>query len=343
MARKKKILVTGGSGFVAKHIIRHLLDEGFDVAASLRDLSRASEVISALSSHVKDPEKLESRLEFVPLDLTSDAGWEEAMKNRGGLIHTASPFPMAPPKHEDDVILPAVDGTTRALNAALEAGVHRVVLTSSLLAIINRNLPAGRQHYTETDWTDVNSPLTSAYAKSKTLAEKAAWNIARANPNMKLTVINPGLVLGPALDSHTGTSLNLIKRMLSGKDPMVPRLGMTIADVRDVAQMHVRALQRPETAGNRYIGAERFMWMYEMALVLKAEYPERKIATRQAPDWVIRFLARFDPAIKGIVPNLGHEASVDTSAAAEDLGMEFIEARQAIRTSAAQLVKTGQV
>ena len=297
----------------------------------------------AIHAHVRDTENLDERLSFCVLDLNSDEGWDEALKNCAALMHTASPFPMSQPEDDDALIRPAVDGTTRALRAAQTAGVERVILTSSIVAIYNKRLAAGRSRYDETDWSESNSPMATAYSKSKTLAEKAAWAFVREHPEMKLTVINPGLVLGAPLDTKIGTSLKLISRLLAGKDPMVPNLGMAIVDVRDIALMHVRALQRPESSGARFIGAERFMWMKDIAAVLKTEYPDRKIATRLAPDWVIRIMGLFDKTIKGIIPLLGHEMPMDNTAAAEVLGIEFIEARQAIKTSASSLIRENLV
>jgi dihydroflavonol-4-reductase len=339
MSRRKKILVTGGSGFIAKHVILQLLNEGFEVRASVRSLDRSSEIMDAMVLHAKNTNDLEQRLTFCELDLTNDDGWNEALQNCQALMHTASPFPLEQPEDEDELIKPAVEGTLRALKAAQEAGVERVILTSSVASIYNKRLAAGRNRYDETDWSENNSPMATAYSKSKTLAEKAAWNFVRENSEVKLTTICPSLVLGPPLDGKIGSSLKVIVRLLSGKDPMVPNLGMAIVDVRDIAQMHVRALQRPESAGNRYIGSERFMWMRDIALVLKAEYPDRKIPLRVAPDWLMRLMGMFDKTIKGILPSLGHEMPLDNSAAAEVLGIEFIEARQAIRTSASSLIR----
>ncbi|MEM6620418.1 MAG: aldehyde reductase [Pseudomonadota bacterium] len=343
MARKKQVLVTGGSGFIAKHIILALLDEGLSVRASVRNEDRAADVRAAMNTHARDRETLDARLTFVELDLTRDEGWDAALDGCSALIHTASPFPMAQPEDEDELVRPAVDGTLRAMNAARDAGVTRVILTSSTVAVTGTRLPAGRHRYDENDWTDVHSAMTTPYAKSKTLAERAAWSFVREHPEMKLTSINPGLVLGPPLDSRIGTSLELIERLLAGKDPLVPRLGLPVVDVRDIAQMHVRALLRDESVGFRFVGAERFMWMTDLAKVLAAEYPDRRVPTRQAPDWLLRLFAIWDKSIKGILPTLGHETPVNSALAAEILGIEFIEARQAIRTSAASLFREGHV
>ncbi len=339
MSRKNTIFVTGGSGFIAKHIIRQLLDEGFAVRASVRSDTRADQLRMAMNAHVKETVDIDKMLNFVQLDLNSDAGWDDALNGVGALLHTASPFPMTQPKNEEAVIRPAVDGTLRALRAAQAAGIERVVLTSSVVAIAHKRLAAGRSRYNENDWSDMNSPQVTAYAKSKTLAEKAAWSFVREHPEVKLTTINPGLVLGPALDAYVGTSLQLIQRLLRGKDPMIPNFGFPVVDVRDVATIHVRALQRPESAGSRFIATERFLWMKDLAAILKMEYPQRKIPTRVAPDFLIKLLAMFDKPLKSIVPMLGVEQHFDNTAASEVLGMEFIEARQAVKTSAASLIR----
>jgi len=339
MSRKNTVLVTGGSGFIAKHIIRQLLDEGFIVRASVRSAQREDEVRRAVGKHVKESVDLVEKLSFVHLDLNSDDGWDDAMKGVSALMHTASPFPLSQPTNEEELIRPAVDGTLRALSAAQGAGVERVILTSSVVAIMHKRLAAGRSRYNENDWTDMNSPQTTAYAKSKTMAEKAAWSFVREHPEIKLTVINPGFVLGPALDANIGSSLKVIQRLLNGKDPMVPRFGFATVDVRDVATMHVRALQRPESAGARFIATERFIWMQDIALILKAEYPDRRIPTRLAPDFLIKMMGFFDKTLKSIVPLLGVECHLDNASASEVLGMEFIESRQAVKTSAASLIR----
>ena len=339
MARNNTVLVTGGSGFIAKHIIQQLLDEGFRVRASVRSKARESEIYSAMQEFTKNPENLENRLSFVHLDLNSDDGWDAALSGVMALMHTASPFPMVQPNNEEDIIRPAVDGTLRALKAALVAGVERVILTSSSVAIMNRHLPAGRQRFDENDWSDMHTPMATPYVKSKTMAEKAAWSFARENPEIKLTTINPGLVFGPSMDQHVSTSLQIVARFLRGKDPMVPRVGFPVVDVRDVAQMHVRALLRPESAGARFIGSERFMWMQDVATVLKSEFPDHKVATRVAPDWLIRFIAMFDKSLRGLVPFLGHETPLDNTAACEILGIEFIDARQAVKTAGASVLR----
>lgn len=337
----KTVFVTGATGFIAKHIVLQLLDAGYEVVGSTRSASRETELRDALAPHLDDRAALD-RFRVVALDLTQDEGWSEAMAGADALMHTASPFPMVQPKDENALIRPAVEGTRRALKAARDAGIDRVVLTSSVAAVSSSALPAGRAVYTEDDWTDIDHPTASAYIKSKTLAERAAWTFVEEEaPGLALTAINPSLVLGPPLDGNFGTSVQLIERLLSGKDPMLPKFGFNVVDVRDVAAMHVAALARPETAGRRYIGSDRFLSFIEIARVVKAAYPDRKIATREAPNVAMRLLALFDPSIRQILPSLGRRDEVSNERARAELGLSFRPAETSIRETADWLVARG--
>ncbi len=334
------VFVTGASGFIAKHIVVRLLNAGYKVVGSVRSLDRSGEVRDAVAPHLESGDDLDARLRFVALDLGSDDGWEAALEGSDVLMHTASPFPLVQPKNEDEVIRPAVDGALRALKAAKAAGIGRVVITSSTVSITNCALPDGRTAYDERDWTDVSQPDLTPYAKSKTLAEKAAWDfVEQEAPEIALTVINPAFVLGPPLDANYGTSVKVVERILRAKDPMLPQIGFSTVDVRDVAEMHVRALERPETIGKRYAGVDRFLWFHEIAEVLKAAHPDRKIVTRKEPGFVVRVLAVFDKAIRGILPDLGQRREVSNARAVADLGMEFIAVEEAVRASGAWLIE----
>ncbi|MBL4811533.1 MAG: aldehyde reductase [Rhodobacteraceae bacterium] len=335
----QKILLTGASGYIAKHTALQLLDAGFTLRASVRNTAKADELRAALAPHLADPAALEQRFETVLLDLNDEAGWAAAAQGMDAIMHMASPFPMAPPKNEDDLIRPAVDGTLRALQAAADAGVTRFILTSSSVAIMDAELPEGRSVYNESDWTDPTKPSLRAYEKSKTLAEMAAWDfVAKTAPQIAMTVINPTLVTGPPLDANFGTSVELIERLLSGRDPMLPRIGFPMVDVRDVALMHLRALERPETAGQRYIGVQSFHWMPELGVALKAVYPSRKIATRTAPSFLVRIMALWDPAIRSVLPVLGIRKEGSNAKASAELGIEFRDALDAMRATAAALI-----
>ena len=331
------VLLTGVSGFIAKHVALKLLNAGYSVRGTLRRMDRADEVRAALAPYLTEHAGV---LTFVQADLESDAGWAEAMAGVSALVHTASPFPIAQPKDPATVIRPAVEGTERVLKAAASAGVTRVILTSSTVAVLNEAKPDTLQD--EADWCDIHLPSTTPYAKSKTLAERTAWEIAKAR-GLKLTTINPGLVLGPPLDEHYGSSLGLVERFLKGKDPMLPPMGIPVVDVRDVAEMHLRALQRPETEGRRYLGSSGSMAFVDMGRTLKAAYPTRRIPTREAPKAIVRLLSIFDASIKSILPKLGHLERVSNARAVKEMGMEFIAPKAALLASADWLVKHGRI
>ncbi|GAB5448851.1 NAD-dependent epimerase/dehydratase family protein [Gymnodinialimonas sp.] len=325
------VFLTGVTGFIAKRIALDLLNAGHTVTGSLRSATRADEVREAVRPHLSDASALE-RLTFTELDLNKDDGWTDAMQGCDVLMHTASPFPLSSPKDEADVIRPAVDGTLRALNAAQNAGFNRVILTSSVVAIEANDLPNPQ---TPANWTDLTHPRATPYYKSKTLAEQAAWDFVKQHPEMQLTTIHPSLVLGTPLDAHYGTSLSLMERIMAGKDPLMPPFGFGIVDVEDVSAMHIAAMDRPESAGNRYIASGGSMMMAAISTHLKSVYPDRKLATRQAPAWLMKVLALFDPSIRMIVPQLGHMPEFDTSASIRDLGITFTPAKAALERAAA--------
>ncbi|WP_103259092.1 SDR family oxidoreductase [Tabrizicola aquatica] len=333
----QRVLLTGCSGFIAKHVAVKLLNAGYDVRGTLRRLDRADEVRAAVTPHLTEAA---GSLSFVQADLEADAGWAEAMAGMDAVVHTASPFPIAQPKDPQVLIRPAVQGTQRVLAAAAAAGIRRVVLTSSIVAVVNDGKHGALQD--ENDWCDLTLPSTTPYARSKTLAERTAWDLARAQ-GLELTTINPGFVLGPPLDEHYGSSLGIVERLLRGRDPMVPDLGFPTVDVRDVAEMHLRALQRPETAGKRYIAAAGSLAMVDMGRTLKATYPTRRIPTREAPGLVVRFLALFDPQIRSILPKLGRLEHLSNTRAVQDMGMEFTTPKTALLASADWLMRHGQI
>ena len=331
------VLLTGASGYIAKHIAVQLLNGGYAVRGSLRNLNRADEVRAAVLPHLTLP--MDDRLSFVALDLEQDAGWAAALTGVDVLMHTASPFPLAQPKNPTDLIRPAVQGALRALNAAKAAGVMRVVLTSSSAAVAGGPLPPGKTAFDEADWTNPNAPGTSAYTQSKTLAERAAWDFVRdVAPQMQLTTINPVLVVGPPLDVHFGTSVSIIERLLKASDPMIPHFGFATVDVRDVALAHVLALTTPGTASKRYIAADQFLWFTDIAKILKTNFPSRKIVTRRAPNFVVRILGLFDKSIAGIVPMLGRKDEVSGARAQAELGLKFRDVRRSVVETAQFLI-----
>lgn len=334
--RNDLVLLTGITGFIAKRIALDLLLAGYRVRGTLRSARGEEEVRTALGPHLPDAALLD-RLTFARADLTADDGWPAAMEGVTAVLHTASPFPIAQPRDEDEVIRPAVDGTLRVLRAAQAAGVTRVVLTSSMEAVMHGH--HGRA-VTESDWSDPAAPTASAYTRSKTLAERAAWDFVAAHPGMRLTATNPGMVVGTPVDAHTGSSVSVIQRFFAGRDPVVPDVVLPVVDIADVAAMHVAALDRPETIGHRYICADRFMSMPQMSATLKSAWPARRIPTRIAPRPLLRLLALFDREVRMILPWLGWSLSLDNTAARRDFAMTFTPAPEAILKTAAFLART---
>ena len=339
------VLLTGSSGYIGKHITLQLLNQGYNVRASVRSLAKSEEVRSAVIPHLLDSSNLESRLTFVELDLEKDSGWEVALKGADVLMHTASPFPLVSPKDENELIRPAVEGTLRALRAAKNAGVKRVILTSSVAAIYGRELPSGALAYDETMWTDVEHPVGRvAYTKSKTLAEQAAWNFIKNDaPEISLTTINPVLVLGAPLDKNFGSSISLVERVLKGSDPMLPDLKFAIVDVRDVAKMHVDAIKNENTKGERILSSSETRSFVEIAKFLKGRYPKSKVKSAQAPTFIVRMLSLFDGSIKPILPQLGKPMNVSGAKAQRLLNINFIPVEVTLQESADFLIKNGFV
>jgi dihydroflavonol-4-reductase len=335
-----KVLLTGSSGYIGKHITLRLLLDGFEVRGSVRNSAKADEVRAAVKTHLPEGFDLAKKLSFVELDLEKDSGWPEALKGMDVLIHSASPFPIASPKDENELVKPAVEGTLRALKAAHGAGVKRVILTSSVAAIYGTDLPKGKTEFDETVWSDPNHIIGRvAYTKSKTLAEKAAWDYIKSDaPEIELTTINPVLVAGVPLDVNFGASVSVVERLMNGKDPVLPDMAFGIVDVKDVAAMHVKAIKIDATKGERFIANAGSRTFIQMAKTLKAEFPNRKIPTNQAPSFLIRFLALFDGEIRAVLPTLGKHINASSKKAQSILGIDFIAPETSLVETAQYLI-----
>lgn len=320
----KKVLVTGASGFIAKHIVRELLDKGYDVRGTIRSDKRKAEIEALFP---------DATIEFAKLDLMADEGWDDALAGVDVLMHTASPFPNGDPDDPEELIRPAVDGTLRALNAAKAAGVNRVILTSSCAAIYKDSAKPPTQKSTEANWTDTTESYVTAYEASKTLAEKAAWDFAKEN-DMQLTTVNPGAVFGPAMDPNFGTSLELVEQVMNGDFPMLPDINLPVVDVRDVAFMHVNAVDNDATIGERFAANAGALTMLEIAGPLAAAYPDRKISTRKAPNWLLKIIGRFDKSVGQVVGNLGRNSDVEATKAEKVMGFTYIPSADALLASA---------
>lgn len=337
------ILVTGGSGFVGGHVILQLLEAGHDVRTTVRSLTKEQAVRDTLA---RAGAKSLDRLTFVAADLNQDAGWAEAVDGCDYVQHVASPFPLAQPKDENDLIRPAVDGTLRVLRAARDAGIKRVVLTSSFAAI---GYGHGDQAaaYTEADWTNVDGPAVQPYMKSKTLAERAAWDfVEREGNGLELAVVNPVGIFGPVLNEDLSTSIEIIKRMLEGGLPGAPRLYFGVVDVRDVAGMQIKAMTAPEAKGERFLAvAGDPVSIYDMSVILQQGMGEKaaKAKLRQMPDWLIRVMALFNPLAREAAPRVGIRSAASNAKARELLGWQFRSNEEAIVASGESLIKLGIV
>jgi dihydroflavonol-4-reductase len=337
------ILVTGGSGFVGGHVILQLLDAGHDVRTTVRSLAKEQAVRDTLT---QAGAKNLDRLTFVAADLNLDAGWAEAVAGCDYVQHVASPFPLAQPKDENDLIRPAVDGTLRVLRAARDAGIKRVVLTSSFAAV---GYGHGDQAaaYTEADWTNVDGPAVQPYMKSKTLAERAAWDfVEREGNGLELAVVNPVGIFGPVLNEDLSTSIEIIKRMLEGGLPGAPRLYFGVIDVRDVAGMQIKAMTAPEAKGERFLAvAGEPVSIHDMSVILQQGMGEKaaKAKLRQIPDWLMRVMALFNPLAREAGPRLGIRAAASNAKAREQLGWQFRSNEEAIVASGESLIRLGIV
>jgi nucleoside-diphosphate-sugar epimerase len=332
------VLVTGGSGFIASHTILQLLNAGHQVRTTVRDLKRESEVRAMLK---QGGAQAGDRLTFFAADLQNDAEWPAAVAECDYVLHLASPFPANVPDHEDELIVPAREGALRVLRASRDARVKRVVLTSSFAAI-GYGHPPQSAPFNETNWTVTTGNDVTAYVKSKTLAERAAWDfIAREGRDLELSVVNPSAVFGPVLGPDYSTSVLLIQRLMSGTVPGSPRLSFGVVDVRDVADLHIRAMTHTAAKGERFLAvAGDFMLIHDIAKVLKNRMGEagKKVPTRQLPNWLVRIAALRDPAVKQILPELGKLKNGTNEKAKRLLGWTPRSSEEAIIATAESLL-----
>ncbi len=334
----RSVLVSGGSGYIAGFLIRQLLAEGWQVHTTVRSLAREPELRRLLAAD-------DSRLKVFAADLTADAGWAEAMAGCSHVAHLASPLPTGVPRHADELIVPARDGALRALRAARQAGVQRFVMTSSVAAIAYGR-GRGVHHFTEADWTLLDRPGLPPYIQSKTIAERAArdW-VAEHGGDMVFCSINPSVVLGPVFSRDYSASVVIVKKLLDGSLRACPDIGFGVVDVRDVADLHVRALDAPGLAGERFIASGPFMKLREIAAVLRSHLGTQahKVPTRTLPDWLVRVAARFNPVARAVVGELGSVRHQDASHARAVLGWQTRPVEESIVDAARSLISLGIV
>lgn len=333
------VLVTGGSGFLGAHCILALLNAGYRVRTTVRSARREADVLATLKAGGVKPG---DRLSFAIADLMIDAGWPQAVAGCDYVLHVASPFPPGVPKHEDDLIIPAREGALRVLRAARDAGVKRVVLTSSFAAIGYGKMPSGP--FTEESWTDPKGKV-SAYVKSKTLAERAAWDfIAAEGGRLELAVVNPVGIFGPVLGSDHSTSTEFVQRMMNGAMPGLPRLSFGVVDARDVADLHVRAMTNPAAKGERFLAVSGdFMTVREIAQTVKTRLGDAaaRVKTRELPDWLVRIVGLFNPEAAQLATELGKVKNATNAKAVRVLGWAPRSREDALAATGESLVRLG--
>ena len=333
----EKVLVTGGSGFIALHCIDQLLEKGFMVRTTIRSESRKDEINKAMEKYPN----LHQNLEFHICDLLEDKGWDAAVDGCDYVLHVASPFILEVPSDEDVLIRPAVDGTLRVLNACSKANVKKVVLTSSVAAVAYGH--GKEKTFDESDWSNTgeDSGITP-YAKSKTLAEKAAWEFVDkldVDNKFDFTVINPVGVFGPMLTSDMGTSNSLVSKLINGELPACPATHMGYVDVRDVAKAHIFSMLKSSTNDKRIIVSESEMFFVDVGRILN-DAGFKKSPTKQMPNWLVKFLALFIKELSGVTKSLGKRVDTDKSLAKSLFDWEYISAKDSIIDTAEQLSTT---
>ncbi|MFF8678322.1 SDR family oxidoreductase [Streptomyces sp. NPDC015237] len=333
------MLVTGGTGFVGSHSVVRLIREGYRTRVTVREPGQRESVVAALRQAGADPA---GRLEFAVADLAADRGWRKAMEGVGHVLHHASPFPATPPETEDEVVLPARDGTLRVISAARDAGVPRVVMTSSYAAVGYTVKPDN--HYSEADWTDPGTEGLPAYHKSKVLAERAAWDYVRARGGIELTVINPTGIFGPQLGDRPSASLGLVKRMLAGQMPVVPIMYFGVVDVRDVVDLHLRAMVHPKAAGERFLAVGGpSVSLFGMARILREQFPAAAdlLPSVELTVEQVREAAKTTPALRDAAALHGRIPVISNEKARSVLGWEPRNVRETIVATADSQIRLG--
>lgn len=340
----KLVLVTGASGFIAQHVVLQLLDRGYQVRGTTRSPDKASETRAVLERAKPGAGGV---VNFASASLEAEAGWREAMEGADAVVHVASPIPLAQPKDRDALVGPARDGALRLLKAASQTpSVKKVVMTSSVAAVADGHGPRKNHVFSEADWSNPEGPNISPYARSKTIAERAAWDfIAREKPGFAFSTVLPGLVLGPVLSADYGVSPEIVRRLMAGEVPGAPRLGWESVDVRDVADLHVKALEAPAADGERFIASSEFIWMADMARALREDLGDqaRKVPAGTVPDFVLKLMGLLDPAVRGVLPDLGRKVEASHEKATRLLNWRPCGAREAVIAAAKSMVAHGIV
>ena len=342
MTEQGLILVTGATGFVGKWTILELLRKGYRVRGTVRSLARTGEVTAPLVEDLGQGPL--ANLDLVEADLLDDKGWTEAMRGVSTVMHVATVIRADEPKDQDVVVRPALEGTTRVFRFANQAGITRIIMTSSIATVgYGHGQTSGRRVYDETYFTNLdNMRWTWAYCVGKTKAEQFSWAFAKDH-GIELTTIHPGAIIGPALDTHASISLRMVSGLLDGSTPAMPSNGFSIIDVRDVAALHVAALEGPETVGQRYLATAEYVPFPEIGKILRTAHPDWHVTEKHVPDWIIKLIARFGGPARQIINDIGNEKVFDGSKGEKLLGRKFIPAKDAILATADSVIKLGLI
>jgi dihydroflavonol-4-reductase len=335
-----KVLLTGISGWISKHVAIELLNSGYEVLGTVRDNNLIEQTKQTIASQNTSLEKLS----FVNLDLLSHSGWNEAAKGCKYIMHVASPFPLKTSRNRESLVPAAKDGTIRVLNAGVNAGVDRIVLTSSIAAMFRKPNRTNPYTFGENDWSDVNWKGCNDYFVSKTKAERAAWDFMESKGlKDKLTCICPGAVFGDALDKKEKTSISYIKLFLQGKYPGAPNFGVLVSDIKDVAKAHVSSLTRPNVGGRRLIVGSEVKKMVEISKIMAEAFPEyaKKLPKKEFPNFLVKIISHLDTSAKMMVPDLGIQMQTDPSYSEDLLGFKFKAAKECVEDAAKSVIRLG--
>lgn len=338
----KKVLLTGVTGFLGSHTTIQLLEKGYKVIGTLRNIERTNSIKKLISKHTKNIDNLA----IVEANLNNQDIWLKISQDVDFIQHIASPFPRELPKKDDELIIPAKSGVLNVLHAAVVNKVKRVVVTSSMAAIAyGKHKEDFKRIFDETDWTDeTNLKDSTPYFRSKTIAEKAAWKfISQSNSSLELSTVLPGAILGPVLENDYGTSANIVIKSLDGTIPAVPKIGFDIIDVRSVADLLIRAMELPQAANNRYIASSGYLTFKDVAGILKKEYPDKKIPSKEFPDVLVKLFSNFDKTLKPILIDLSVKRKLDNTKAIKELNWKPIPIDKAVLDCAKSVIELGIV
>ncbi len=334
------VLVTGISGFIASHVTAGLLAQGYAVRGTVRNMVKGDRTVETLNDKGVDT----SRLELIEAELGKDAGWKAAVKGCRFVQHIASPFPLEAPANREALVPEARAGAMRVVEQALGEGAERVIMTSSMVAMMGQAGRGAHMLVKEADWSDPEWRPLTAYPVSKTRAERAVWDYAKSqNVTNRVTTVCPGLVFGPDTYDNGGASLVIIKGLFGGQFPVMPRIAYPIIDVRDCASLHVKAMTSPNVGGRRLMAASNTLWISEISAILRETYPKAKLPTREMSNWLVKIAGIFDQSVKSIAPDVGTFHEADAGYVSSLTGVIPRPAKDAVLAAAESLIENGHI